>query len=62
MRASLEISPGAQPRLSLSAPSLAEAKLLWDPPAPAIFEIQPEEPDLSMLPKSIVLWHPLCFW
>jgi hypothetical protein len=62
MRAFLEISPTAQPRLNLSAPSLAEVKLLWDPRAPAIFETQPEVPDLSMLPNSIVLWHPLCFW
>ena len=62
MTVSLEISPTAQPRLSWSAPSLAEAKLLWDLQAPAIFEIQPEEPDFSMLPRTTVLWHPWCFW
>jgi hypothetical protein len=62
MTASQEISPAAQPRLSWSAPSLAEAKLLWGPQAPAIFEIQREEPDLSMQQKTILLWHPSCFW
>jgi hypothetical protein len=62
MRASLEISPAAQPILSLSAPSLAEAKLLWGPQALTIFEIQREEPELLMQQKTIMQWHPWCFW
>jgi hypothetical protein len=62
MRASLEISPAAQPILSLSAPSLAEAKLLWDPLVLTIFEIQPEELGFSMQQKTTVQWHPWCFW
>jgi hypothetical protein len=62
MWASLEISLAAQPILSLSAPSLAEAKLLWGPRALIIFEILPVEPDLSMQQKTTVQWRPWCFW